>query len=219
MKVDDWLKDLDPTLQADRVIFWVNEMLQAIMKQKPSGVSWNLQKIKQELEGAAYSRGLENWMSGIALMDEIALQWSWRQTFDYCDPDDLAAEVRSRDMLPSTFEFLSKQTIDALEDGQGFQESGELLRRFCELPLAKGPKDHAWLEKMADARKSLTDVWTSIRNVWNEQQARIERAEPMRRAVLSHMSFDLSPEHLSRVDAECQQTNNSIQSAKALKRA
>ena len=121
-------------------------------------------------------------------------------------------------MLPSTFEYTSKQTIDALFGGQGDRKSGELLRRFCELPLANGPKDLAWLKKMSDSRKSLTDVWTSIRNVWNEQQAKIERAEPMRKAVLSQMSFDLSPEHLARVDEECQQIKNDIQSAQALKK-
>jgi len=91
------------------------------------------------------------------------------------------------------------------------------LRRFCELPLPKGPKDLAWLEKMTNAREGLTDVWTSIRKVWNERQAEIERSETMRQAVLSQMSFDLSPEHLARVGAERQQIKTRVQSAKALK--
>jgi hypothetical protein len=212
-KGSDHLEDLDPKQQSDRVFHWALDMEQAILDRKLGGVSWHVRKVKEELRGAAYSRSLENWMSGIALMDEIALLWSWRQTLDYCDLRDVKAGVRSRDMLPSTFEYTSKQTIDALFGGQGDRNSGELLRRFCELPLAKGPKDLAWLEKMANSRKSLTDVWDSIRNVWNEQRAKIERAEPMRKA-----SFDLSPEHLARVDEECQQIKNDIQSVQALKK-
>lgn len=156
-------------------------------------------------------------MSGLALMDEIALLWSWRQTLDYCNPRDVTAGVRLRNMLPSNFEYTSKQTIDALYGGQGDRESGELLRRFCELPLPKGPKDLSWLDKMTDARKSLTDVWNSIRNIWDERQKGIERSETMRQAVLAQMSFDLSPEYLAMVNAERQQLKDMIASAKALR--
>ena len=209
--------DLDPKKQSDRVLYWAEDMEQAILDRKPGGVSWHVRKVKEELRGAAYSRDLENWMSGLALMDEIALLWSWRQTLDYCNPRDVAAGVRLRDMLPSNFEYTSKQTIDALYGGQGDRESGELLRRFCELPLPKGPKDLSWLDKMTGARKSLTDVWNSIRNIWDERQKGIERSETMRQAVLAQMSFDLSPEHLVRVNAERQQIQDMIRGAKALR--
>jgi hypothetical protein len=206
---------LDPKQQSDHIYRWAENMALAVCDRSPGGISWLVRKLKRELEGAVYNRGLDNWLSGIALMDEFVLLWSWRQTIDHCDPLTVRKEMRSRDMLPHTFEFVDKRTIDVLRDGTGDLESSKLLRRFCEVPLPKGPKDMLWLNKMTTARESLTEFWTRVRYHLNERQRKIGRAEEFRAAILSHMSFDISPAHLSRMSEERRQIEEEDQKPRA----
>lgn len=207
---------LDPEQQSDRIFRWAENMAAAICDMKPGGVAWFVRKLRGELEGAVYNRGMENWLSGIALMDEFALLWSCRQLIDCCDTSTIQPGVQARDMLPPTFELFSKKTVEALSGGTSFPESGKLLRRFCEIPHPKGLKNLLRLEKMTLARESLTDVWNAIRDSWNERERRIERSEEFRAAILSHISFDISPEHLARVEAERRQIEDEDRISKTL---
>lgn len=199
-------KDLDPKKQIDRVIYYARTLFAAIIEEKPGGVSWLVSKLKRELKGVAYNRSLEYWMSGIALINEFSVLWSWRQTIDHASPENKIAisdNLRSRDMLTADFGRLDEQAKDAL-DGLDHLECSRLLQQFCKLPPPKGSKDRSWLNKMTDSRKSLTDVWIAIRSLWNEKERILGREEEFRADFLSRISFDTSPEYLAGLEEERQ---------------
>lgn len=74
-----------------------------------------------------------------------------------------------------------------------------------------------WLEKMTEARKGLTAVWTCIRNSWDERQRETGRSDEFRERLLSQMSFDISKEYLSKVAAECQQLQTKNDAGQSLR--
>lgn len=200
-------KDLDPKKQIDRVVYWARNLFWAIIDRKPGGVLWIVSRLRRELKGVAHNRSLEYWMSGIALMNEISLSWSRRQTLGHAIPEDKVAiveSIRSRDMLPADFGRLTKQAKKALR-GLNHLECSRLLQQFCKLPLPKGTKNLSWLKRMTDSRKSLTDVWVAIRNLWDEKERILGRDEQFKADFLSRFSFDIYPEYLAGLEEERQQ--------------
>jgi len=201
-KLRSW--NLDPNRHSHRITFHCLELDAA---KHPHSHSWHLKQLKEQLVGTTYSTGLANWMSGIALMDEFLVSWSYRQTIDQGDPrepDAVNVESESRNMSSSTFSTPRyKVTLNFWSITSSDLECSQLLRHFCDLPLPKGHKDTRWLEKMTESRQSLTKIWTCIRNSWNERQQKLGKFDDDFRAkVLSQMSFDLSHEYLARVAAE-----------------
>jgi hypothetical protein len=217
-KVYPW--NLDSTQHSHQIIRWCLQ-LASTPQDYPAGSSWVVRKLKEELEGTTYSTGLENWISGISLLDEFAISWTFRQTIDHNDPlgwDAISLELVSRDaILTPTFDVTDWQTQEPLSNKSGDSECSQLLRTFCELPLPKGRQDMKWLEKMTEARKSLTEVWTCIRNSWSDSQRKIGKPEEFMEAFLSHMSFDISQEYLVSVAAESQQIQVAEENARRLK--
>lgn len=200
-------QDLDSTQQIHRIIRWCLQ-LTSTPQDYPPGSSWVVRKLKEELEGTTYSTGLKNWISGISLIDEFAISWTFRQTIDHNDPlgwDAISLELVSRDtILTPTFDVTDWQTQEALSNKSGDLECSQLLRKFCELPLPKGRQDMKWLEKMTEARRGLTEVWTCIRNSWSNSERQSEKPEEFKKKFLSHMSFDVSTRYMSSVAAESQ---------------
>lgn len=220
---DDWdlEKILDPNKQNDRVLMGAYTISCVVASDSTSGISWRVQRLKGELSGFSYSKRIENWLSGMALLDELYGSWYWRQMTDFPDPLDKGAlqlDVRSRDMLPSSFEFGCKEHTFALSSTADDVNCGQLMRKFCDTPLPKGTKNSSWLMKMTEARKSLNDIWRSVRTVFNERQVAIGRSELFRTSILSQMSFDESSEHIAMISAERQKIEDDNERGRALKK-
>ncbi|KAM0717605.1 hypothetical protein Q7P37_007457 [Cladosporium fusiforme] len=213
-------KDLDPSNQNDRVLYFAAAMQDAVIEDRHCGLSSLVRMFKGELVNITYGKAVESWLSGMALLDELYGLWYWRQMTDYHDPlneSAIKAEVLLRDMLPSSFRLLSKEHAYSMFSTAGDLECGQLMRAFCETQPPKGTKDLLWLTKMTEARKRLTEIWDAIRAIFNDRQLTIERAELFRAAVIAQMSFDKSPEYLARVEAERQRIEGHDRVMKATK--
>jgi hypothetical protein len=199
---------LDLSKRSDRVLFVAYTISCVVSSTRPREIFWYIQRLKSELSGLAYGKSVENWLSGMALLDELYVSWQWRQMTDYHDPlgeNILALEIKSRDMLPSDFEFGSKENMAAMRSTAGDRECGQMMRTFCEIPQPRGAKNLTWLRKMTESRRHLTETWRFFRAGWNDRQLDVGRSELFRAGVLSCISFDESPEYLARVETERQQ--------------
>lgn len=215
----DVRKFLDPTIQSDRVLMGVWTILSTVMTNNTSGISSRAHKLKGELGCLTYSRGVANWLSGMALLDELYGSWHWRQLTGYHDPlnkDALELDIRSRDMLPPDFKFDSKANVSSMQNTAGDIQCGQLMRAFCDSPLPKGAKDLSWLEKMTETRKRLREMWHLVRTVYHDRQMAIGRSELFVASILSQMSFDKSSEYFARVQAERQKIEEAVQRSKML---
>lgn len=195
---------LDPNRHSDRIILHCLE-LSAV--KHPRNYSWHLSKLKEQLLDTKYSTGLANWISGMALMDDFMVSWSFRQTIDQDDPQEIDAVnlgYAPRTKFSST-SGAPKMIIHAQSITPRDLECSQLLRRFCDLPLPRGLRDKKYLEKTTESRRILTRIWSCIREGWNERQQNLGTSDEFRARVLSQMSFDLSHEYLMRVAAERQQ--------------
>jgi hypothetical protein len=187
----------------------------------PVGISRWVQRIEHELSGLVYSKDVENWLSGMALLNELHVSWQWRQMTDYHDPLDeklVTLEINSRNMLPANFKFRSKENLAAMSSTAGDLECGQTMRAFCEIPPPKGVKDLAWLRKMTDARKHLHETWRLLRASWNDRESDVGRSQLFRTSVLSCMSFYESPEYLARIDTERHQIEENDQRLKTARK-
>lgn len=61
----------------------------ALVREYPDGIAWLLLKLRDDMQGVAYNKDVENWLSGMALLDEIHTLWRWRQIS--CHRDEEAA--------------------------------------------------------------------------------------------------------------------------------
>jgi hypothetical protein len=217
---------LDPSKQSDRLLFAAYEMsclviLVSPREMVPVGISRWVQRIEHELSGLVYSKDVENWLSGMALLNELHVSWQWRQMTDYHDPLDeklVTLEINSRNMLPANFKFRSKENLAAMSSTAGDLECGQTMRAFCEIPPPKGVKDLAWLRKMTDARKHLHETWRLLRASWNDRESDVGRSQLFRTSVLSCMSFYESPEYLARIDTERHRIEENDQSLKTARK-
>jgi hypothetical protein len=217
---------LDPSKQSDRLLFAAYEMsclviLVSPREMVPVGISRWVQRIEHELSGLVYSKDVENWLSGMALLNELHVSWQWRQMTDYHDPLDeklVTLEINSRNMLPANFKFRSKENLAAMSSTAGDLECGQTMRAFCEIPPPKGVKDLAWLRKMTDARKHLHETWRLLRASWNDRESDVGRSQLFRTSVLSCMSFYESPEYLARIDTERHQIEENDQRLKTARK-
>ena len=196
--------NLDLNRHSDRILSFCFELS---AKNHPFGYSWRVGKLKEQLEGTTYSTGFANWMTGIDLMDELHVLWSFRQTIDQGDPRecDVANLQSTSGNTSARTPIIPRMFIELYSTTSSDLECTRLLRRSCDVPLPRGCKDKKWLEKMIESRQSLTELWTCIRKAWNERQLNMKRSDEHRGKLLSQMSFDLSHDYVMKVAAERRQ--------------
>lgn len=218
--------DLNLSQKGDRVKHLMGSLGLYRIGDHQDGISWHLGKLKVELEGVTYSKSVEHWLSGMALLDDLCDSWRWRQMTDYHDPLDrkaLLREIRSRDELPSNFSFSNERTIAAMAPKAGGNEwttgeklGGQLLRTFCERAIPKGTRNRSWLKKMEESRMRLSKYWNWVRDTWNQKQGSVGRSESFMAQILSRISFDVGPKHLAEVDTERQRILDDMKDANAV---
>lgn len=207
-------KVLDPTVQTDRVLMGALTIQTFAMINSTSGISARVDKLRDELGGLTYSKGVARWLSGMALLDEMYGSWYWRQMTDYHDPLDEGAvrlDINSRDMLCSSSKGGIQGTKTFEQRKAADVQCGQLMRSFSGFTLPKGVKNRSWFTKMTEARERLHEVWQHIRTVFSERQSSIGRSELFITSIISQMSFDESPEYLARVAAERQEIEQKFQ--------
>jgi hypothetical protein len=213
--------DLDPNRQSDRIMYTIMALQEVVEDGFPDGILWWIGKLKHGMRDVPYNKGVENWLSGMALLDELHTLWCWRQTAGHQEPvteDALTREIIARDSLPPNFNIRKYRTSQAIMGkSEGDRECGRLLRGFCELSVPKGPKDLSWLKKTVRAREVLAKFWQCVRGTWSDRQKRMGRFEAFTAQVLSHMSFDISPDFFLKLEEERQHIETKHKAEKSLK--
>jgi hypothetical protein len=98
---------LDPSQQSDRVVYATMAMADVVVDGFPDGLVWWMGKLRHELRDTPYNKSVENWLSGMALLDELHTLWCWRQIAGHHEPlaeDALTLGILARDGLPSNFD-------------------------------------------------------------------------------------------------------------------
>jgi hypothetical protein len=72
--------DLDPNRQSDRIMYTIMALQEVVEDGFPDGILWWIGKLKHGMRDVPYNKGVENWLSGMALLDELHTLWCWRQT-------------------------------------------------------------------------------------------------------------------------------------------
>ena len=197
----------DPSKPTHRIMAYMHRM-QNLAKLDGEGEEYNLlpymKMLRYERRSVAYNSNVENCLSSMALLDELRTLWYWRQIAVCQNPPtekDLWHDIATRGILNGA---KTQQTCGNLARAKKLEsQGGQLLRKFCELPIAKGPRNVSWLEKMDAARESLTEFWQCVREHWNISQMEFGRPNPDT-MMMSRMSFDISSEYLAKVEAERQ---------------
>lgn len=213
-------KEWVPSEQGDRLAFVAVIILNAVAKDRCTDNAWYMQKLKDELEGIKYNKLVENWISGLELMDELYISSTWRQTIDHHDPWDAKAQdrdLRSRDMVPIDFNELSKPVQEVQRVSAGDKQRGQLLQAFCKLAPPEVVKNMSWLKRMTESRRRLTKFWDCVLTTRKIREVKIKRSETFTAQMLAHMSFDLAPRYLGEVEEERKRIQSDDQQAKALR--
>jgi hypothetical protein len=172
-----------------------------------------LATLEDKLQGVEYNKMVENWLSNMALLDEIYDSWRRHQTTYHQDTlsrDAIILDISARGNLPYANASPGGRVLEessAHEDklARAFESDdvrcGQLMRAFCTLPIPRGGKKLPWLNKMTKSREGLTKVWQCVREI----MAEIGSLDGLQPDILSQASFDISTEYLSKVEAERQQ--------------
>lgn len=188
-------RDLRPDHQCDRIMYVVIEIMANVgVGTIRGGLPFLLTRLTHELQGVTYNKNMENWLSDMALLDELHSLWPWHQMICHHDPlSDNALPLK----LPNSrlyFDQLSSQR-NPYHNGRGKdQELSKLLRAFCNSPAPKGPRNISWLRKATEARQHLSRYWQCVREVMADS---MPQAGPSTFRPDLLMSFDVSPEHMS----------------------
>jgi len=218
---ESWAEDLDPIQQSDRIMYATSAMADVVGDGFPDGIRWWIGKLRHELRDVPYNKSVENWLSGMALLDELHTLWCWRQIAGHHEPlaeSALTAQILARDELPSTFNIQEQRVRHAvMGPTEGDRQCGRLLRVFCELSPPKAPKNFSWPKKTTRARELLAKFWQCVRETWTDRQVKMGRFEAFQAQILPHMSFDLSPWFLSKLQEERRRIECEHSAGKALK--
>jgi hypothetical protein len=213
------IQDLQPSQQSDRVLFVFMKMREAVEHFDPSGISSWLLKLTHELQGATYNKNVENWLSDMALLEDLHSSWPRHQMICYQDPvadDAMLQDLGERQMYadgePTTraaFEELLARMLITKQSNQKNDhnttskkrelEYGKLLRVLCNSPAPKSPRNVSWLKKATEARQNVSKYWQFVREAIADPRS--ETGLP-NFAIDTLMSFDISPGYIAEVAAE-----------------
>lgn len=213
---------LDPSKQGHRIFktarVMQREMFVRVQEEMPCSMEFYVRKLKSELDQIPYSRAMDFCLSDTALLDELRLSWCWHQMINYHDPPGTSTtrvDLSITNLMPADFASLKngvfKSSLEAIHDRQ----RGRLLRKFYETSMPRGRKNHTWLEKMTKVRDYLKQFWENEREMFRKSQASLQRPDSYVEGILENFCFDLSSEHLARLEAERQQIESDEQQAKA----
>jgi hypothetical protein len=185
--------------QCDRIKSTVMKMGLALVEECPDGISWLLLKMTHELRGVTYNKDVENWLSGMALLDEIHTLWRWRQTSGHRGSEAERTPIFEVSRMYSKDSFFSYRQTPV--DLARLQECSESLRTFCEIFPKNSLRGSSSPKQMIKAHDHLTEFWKCARKAWNIGQMEDGNSEVSKSDMLSLMSFDVSPEYLDTVEA------------------
>lgn len=184
--------------RCDRILSTAMKTEGALVNECPDGISWLLLKLRDDMQGITYNKDVENWLSGMALLDEIHTLWRWRQTS--CHRDVEAVETPISTSLKKSLEDIRSWQLQRIVDLGKLQECSELLRTFCET-FPKTTLRGSSPKQMIKAHDHLTKFWVSARKSWSISQMENSNSIVSKEDMLSLMSFDVSPEHLDKIEA------------------
>jgi hypothetical protein len=151
--------------QCDRIKDTVRKMGLVLAGQCPDGISWLLLKMRHELRDVTYNKDVENWLSGMALLDEIHTLWRWRQTSGHRGSE--AGKIPIPE-ISSTYSKLSRASCRQTPADVGrLRECSDLLRTFCEILPKNALRGSSSPKQMIKAHDHLTKFWECARKAWN----------------------------------------------------
>jgi hypothetical protein len=190
---------VDSHNQCDRIKRIVKSMESSLVHESPDGISWLLLKMRHEMRGVTYNKDVENWLSGMALLDEIHTLWRWRQTHCHHGSETAVTPILEFSGTPPKNSRSSCRQTPA--DAGRLQESSESLRTLCEIFPKNALRGSSSPKQMMEAHDRLTKFWQCARKAWNLGQMEDGNSDVSKSDLLSLMSFDVSPEYLDTVEA------------------
>jgi hypothetical protein len=198
--------------QCDRIKYTVRKMGLVLLGEYPDGISWLLLKMRHELRGVTYNKDVENWLSGMALLDEIHTLWRWRQTSGHRGSEAGKTPIPE---ISSTYSKDSQASCRQTPADVGrIRECSELLRTFCKILPKNALRGSSSPKQMIKAHDHLTKFWECARKAWDTKEREDGNSDVSKSDTLSLMSFDVSSEYLDIVEAmrlrsenqDCQET-------------
>jgi hypothetical protein len=192
--------------QCDRIKETVVKMGNALAHECPDGISWLLLKMRHEMRGVTYNKDVENWLSGMALLDEIHTLWRWRQTHCHHGSEAAVTPIVEFSGTPPKDSWSSCRQTPA--DVGRPQESSESLRTLCEIFPKNALRGSSSPKQMIEAHDRLTKFWQCARKAWNLGQMEDGNSDVSKSDMLSLMSFDEGPEYLDTIEAMRRRSEN-----------
>jgi hypothetical protein len=222
---DASLDNLEIGQKARRALSYVEGMTDVVRGKDPDPDEIHLltlvRSLKHELRDVSYNKSVENFISSIALMDEVRTLWYWRQVADHKDPlteDVLRRDISSRGVVVCDKPPVHQKDSDCTpQEKKVDSQLGQLLSDFCALPVPKGPKNLSWLENKTATRERLTNFWQCVRENWSIGRLAPLSSNALKADMLSRMSFDVSPKYLARLEEERRDIEDKDQHEKKLK--
>jgi len=184
--------------QCDRINRTVMKTGFTLENEYPDGISWFLLEMRHEMRDITYNKDVENWLSGMALLDEIHTLWRWRQIschrgLDVAEPPILEVS-RAYLKVPR-----SSYRLTAADVGR-LQECSESLWTFCKIFPKNALRGSSSPKQMIKAHDHLSKFWEYARKAW-DLQVEDGNSGVSKSDVLSLMSFDVSPDYLDKIEA------------------
>jgi hypothetical protein len=185
--------------QTDRIKNTVMKMGRTLVREHPDGISWLLLKMKHEMRDVTYNKDVENWLSGMALLDEIHTLWRWRQISCHRGSVTVKSPILERS---GTYLEDSRSLCRLTPADVGrFQECSESLRNLCEIFPRNALRGSSSPKQMIKAHDNLAKFWDYARKARNRGPMQGGSPDVSKSDMLSLMSFDVSPEYLDTVEA------------------
>lgn len=215
----------NPDMPGDRILPCFRMLQDTMANSRLYGAKKWGDMLREELSNVQSSQRSNEGLSSLALIDAMRMSAIWgcqalvESTAQDVNPDYMARpedEISDTHFLPEY-----RKTTGTSRPGSSAKAAvwletlmtaplvppdsigrrlGPLLQDFCNSPWPKSGSGPIWLAKATKSRELLSNLWQAVRDEWPTHFRQTSKVWP--EAMISNMSFDLSPRYLAVVAAE-----------------